>query len=216
MKHNTITIKDPKGDKFDPVDVLHRSYEKSFAFQKVFDTTCDQSRIHQETTSGLAEFVCRENHTSVFAYGATGSGKTYTMLGDRKNPGVIVRVLNDLFRDIGNKSVQMSYMEIYNETIRDLLVRRSKKLPLRAAGRGQVEVAGLTKTRVRTLSDAMHLLAEGTFIFEANSKTFVAVSMSPLLHQPRTSVFKVTTSGFASLVALIFSTRCMASLMAFC
>ena len=97
----------------------------------------------------------------MFAYGATGSGKTYTMLGDRKNPGVIVRVLNDLFRDIGNKSVQMSYMEIYNETIRDLLVRRSKKLPLRAAGRDQVEVAGLTKTRVRTLSDAMHLLAEG-------------------------------------------------------
>ena len=162
MKHNTITIKDPKDDQFDPVDVLHRSYEKHFAFQKVFDTTCDQSRIHQETTSGLAEFVCRGNHASVFAYGATGSGKTYTMLGDRKgNPGVILRVLNDLFRYIGNKSVQMSYMEIYNETIRDLLVRRSKILPLRAAGRGIVEVAGLTKTRVRTLSNAMHLLAEG-------------------------------------------------------
>ena len=55
-----------------------------------------------------------------------------------------------------------------------------------------------------------------TFILEAKSKTFVAISMSPLLHQPRTRVFKVTTLGLASLVALIVSTRCMASSMAFC
>ena len=203
MKHNTITIRDPKDEAYDPVgtfftsqlhlfffgfddklsfistsksfidhlkhtDVLHRSYEKSFAFQKVFDTTCDQSRIHKETTSGLAEFVCRGNHASVFAYGATGSGKTYTLglerpSRNRNEEGVIVRVLNELFgvTGIGSKRVIMSYMEIYNETIRDLLVKRSKKLPLRAAGEGNVEVAGLSTYRIRHLGDAMRLLMEG-------------------------------------------------------
>lgn len=64
---------------------------------------------------------------SVFCYGATGAGKTYTMLGTVENPGVMVLAIKDLFTKIrqrscdGNHVVHLSYLEVYNETVRDLL-----------------------------------------------------------------------------------------------
>ena len=64
---------------------------------------------------------------SVFAYGATGAGKTYTMLGTEDNLGVMGRSVKELFRQIELNSSQreyklkISYIEVYNEIIRDLL-----------------------------------------------------------------------------------------------
>lgn len=64
---------------------------------------------------------------TVFCYGATGAGKTYTMLGTTDNPGVMVLAIKDLFAKIrqrsldGAHSVSLSYLEVYNETVRDLL-----------------------------------------------------------------------------------------------
>lgn len=63
----------------------------------------------------------------MFCYGATGAGKTYTMLGTVENQGVMVLAIKDLFNKIrqrsfdGNHVVHLSYLEVYNETVRDLL-----------------------------------------------------------------------------------------------
>lgn len=63
----------------------------------------------------------------MFAYGATGAGKTYTMLGTEDNLGVMGRSVKELFRQIELNSSQreyklkISYIEVYNEIIRDLL-----------------------------------------------------------------------------------------------
>lgn len=79
------------------------------------------------STSDLVEGVLQGRNGSVFCYGATGAGKTYTMLGTIENPGVMVLAIKDLFSKIrqrsydGDHSVQLSYLEVYNETVRDLL-----------------------------------------------------------------------------------------------
>lgn len=73
------------------------------------------------------EAVLQGRNGSVFCYGATGAGKTYTMLGTVENPGVMVLAIKDLFTKIrqrsydGNHMVHLSYLEVYNETVRDLL-----------------------------------------------------------------------------------------------
>lgn len=73
------------------------------------------------------EAVLQGRNGSVFCYGATGAGKTYTMLGTTENPGVMVLAIKDLFTKVrqrscdGNHTVRLSYLEVYNETVRDLL-----------------------------------------------------------------------------------------------
>lgn len=78
-------------------------------------------------TGDLVEAVLDGRNGSVFCYGATGAGKTYTMLGTVENPGVMVLAIKDLFAKVrqrsldGNHVVHLSYLEVYNETVRDLL-----------------------------------------------------------------------------------------------
>lgn len=78
-------------------------------------------------TGDLVEAVLEGRNGSVFCYGATGAGKTYTMLGTMENPGVMVLAIKDLFAKVrqrsldGNHVVHLSYLEVYNETVRDLL-----------------------------------------------------------------------------------------------
>lgn len=67
-------------------------------------------------------------NASVFAYGATGAGKTYTMLGTEDNPGIMMLSIDELFRAIEEYSTErdyklkVAYVEVYNENIRDLLM----------------------------------------------------------------------------------------------
>lgn len=56
-----------------------------------------QEEVYEETTKNLAQDVLNGYNATVFAYGATGSGKTYTMVGTSSNPGIMVRALNDIF-----------------------------------------------------------------------------------------------------------------------
>ena len=66
-------------------------------------------------------------NASVFAYGATGAGKTYTMLGTEENPGIMMLSVDELFRSIEefqaerDYMLKVSYVEVYNENIKDLL-----------------------------------------------------------------------------------------------
>lgn len=69
----------------------------------------------------------------VFAYGTTGSGKTYTMVGTNETPGNMMLALNDMFDMISQDKerqydIKVSYVEIYNEFIYDLLVPKSKEI----------------------------------------------------------------------------------------
>ncbi|KAL6992016.1 Kinesin-like protein KIN-8A [Sarracenia purpurea var. burkii] len=81
-------------------------------------------------TAELVEAVLEGRSGSVFCYGATGAGKTYTMLGTVESPGVMVLAIKDVFNNIWQRScdrnhvVHLSYLEVYNETVGDLLSPR--------------------------------------------------------------------------------------------
>ncbi|XP_020858326.1 kinesin-like protein KIF19 [Phascolarctos cinereus] len=161
-----VVLMDPMED---PDDILraHRSREKSYLFDVAFDFTATQEMVYQATTKSLIEGVISGYNATVFAYGPTGCGKTYTMLGTDHEPGIYVRTLNDLFCAIEETSndmeyeVSMSYLEIYNEMIRDLLNPSLGYLELREDSKGVIQVAGITEVSTINAKEIMQLLMKG-------------------------------------------------------
>lgn len=108
-----------------------------FFFDYAFDEDVSQEEIYMKTTKFLLQGVIDGYNATVLAYGATGCGKTYTMVGSPDNEGIMVRSLADLFmlKDKGEAEgkeikISVSYVEIYNETILDLMVEKSQSTPL--------------------------------------------------------------------------------------
>ncbi|MEQ2251012.1 Kinesin-like protein kif19 [Ilyodon furcidens] len=161
-----VVLMDPMED---PDDILraNRSREKTYMFDVGFDFSASQEEVYRATTRGLIEGLISGYNATVFAYGPTGCGKTYTMLGTDKEPGIYVRTLNDLFRAIEETSddmlysVSMSYLEIYNEMIRDLLNPSSGFLDLREDSKGVIQVAGITEVSTINAQEIMELLMKG-------------------------------------------------------
>ncbi|KAL3877693.1 hypothetical protein ACJMK2_035359 [Sinanodonta woodiana] len=162
---NMVVLMDPLED---PDDILraNRSREKTFVFDQTFDGNATQEKVYDATTKFLIENVVTGYNATVFAYGATGAGKTYTMLGTDNEPGIMARALNDLFLQMEKSDdmaykVTMSYLEIYNEMIRDLLNPGSGILDLREDSKGGVQVAGLVELKARSTEEVMRLLMQG-------------------------------------------------------
>lgn len=110
-------------------------------------------RAISKSTQALAGF-----NATLFAYGATGCGKTHTVSGSPQDPGVIPRALSALFeRRTEVISFSMSYLEVYNEQIRDLLSSKNASLDLREED-GKVHVARLSKHRLKSVKHAFALL----------------------------------------------------------
>ncbi|XP_022135527.1 kinesin-like protein KIN-8A isoform X2 [Momordica charantia] len=144
---------------------LKRLRGRHFTFDASFPDTTNQQEVYSTTTAELVEAVLQGRNGSVFCYGATGAGKTYTMLGTVENPGVMVLAIKDLFTKIrqrscdGNHAVHLSYIEVYNETVRDLL-SPGRPLVLREDKQGIV-AAGLTQYRAYSTDEVMALLQRG-------------------------------------------------------
>ncbi|XP_014651096.1 PREDICTED: kinesin-like protein KIF19 [Ceratotherium simum simum] len=161
-----VVLMDPGED---PEDTLrtHRSREKTFIFDTVFDQHASQEDVYCATTRHLVEGVISGYNATVFAYGPSGAGKTYTMLGTDTEPGIYLQTLTDLFRAIEETrdnmdySVSMSYLEIYNEVIRDLLNPSSGFLDLREDSRGSIQIAGITEVSTSHAEEIMQLLTKG-------------------------------------------------------
>ncbi|XP_045669310.1 kinesin-like protein KIF19 [Ursus americanus] len=161
-----VVLMDPGED---PEDTLraHRSREKTFIFDTVFDQHASQEDVYRATTQHLVEGVVSGYNATVFAYGPSGAGKTYTMLGMDAEPGIYLQTLTDLFRAIeetrghADCSVSMSYLEIYNEVIRDLLNPSSGFLDLREDSRGSIQIAGIMEVSTSNAQEIMQLLTRG-------------------------------------------------------
>lgn len=105
----------------------------------------------------------------MFAYGATGCGKTHTITGTAQQPGVIFLTMQELFERISDRTddkateVSLSYLEIYNETIRDLLVPGGTKLGLmlREDANQAVSVAGLSSHHPQNVQEVMDMIVRG-------------------------------------------------------
>ncbi|CAH0563687.1 unnamed protein product [Brassicogethes aeneus] len=163
VNKKSIILEDP--EKF---DVLRqkKGVDKQHHFDVVFGEDSSQEDVYNVTTSTLVKDVLNGYNATVFAYGPTGAGKTHTMVGDREHPGIMIRALNDLFEVVKGKedeySVTMSYLEIYNEQIRDLLNPSSGFLELREDSKGKnIQVAGLSEISTTSTDEVMQLLQKG-------------------------------------------------------
>ncbi|OJD30708.1 kinesin family protein [Diplodia corticola] len=152
--------------------------EKSYIFDKSFwsHNESDPHYAHQEDVySSFGEEFLDHNfdgyHTCIFAYGQTGSGKSYTMMGTPEQPGLIPRTCEALFDRIKNEpspnttySVHVSYFEVYNEHVCDLLAHRTNPpvyLKIRESQTDGVYVQGLTDAAVRSHADVERLMKIG-------------------------------------------------------
>ncbi|XP_035757227.1 kinesin-like protein KIF19 [Egretta garzetta] len=161
-----VVLMDPSED---PDDILraNRSREKTFVFDMVFDHRATQEEVYVSTTKSLIGGVISGYNATIFAYGPTGAGKTYTMLGTDCEPGIYICALDDLFKALEATTeemdyrVSMSYLEIYNEVIRDLLNPSSGFLDLREDPRGSIQIAGITEVSTTNAQEIMQLLMKG-------------------------------------------------------
>lgn len=159
----------------DPADVLseekvlgkNRTKEKQYAFDFAFDETATQLEMFKNTTKFLCEGVLNGYNSTVFAYGQTGAGKTYTMLGDQKNPGIMFNTMKEVFKQMKRHqidreyTVRVSFLEIYNENIKDLIMLSNDVLDLREDPIKGVQVAGLSEIEVHTPDEIFELLVYG-------------------------------------------------------
>ncbi|ODQ79190.1 hypothetical protein BABINDRAFT_171951 [Babjeviella inositovora NRRL Y-12698] len=145
-----------------------RIREYRFVFDRLFDEDAAQSDVYETTTKPLLDSVLDGFNATVFAYGATGCGKTHTISGTPDAPGIIFLTMRELFaridarRDTQLVEVSLSYLEIYNETIRDLLNPDEKKLlSLREDVNKRISVTNLSVHAPQTVDEVMHMIMVG-------------------------------------------------------
>jgi kinesin family protein 18/19 len=114
----------------------------------------------------LIDGIMQGYNASVFAYGATGAGKTYTMLGTEDSPGIMMLSIEELFKSIESYTAErdymlkVSYVEVYNENIKDLLQDKSDDnyLELREDAVKGVMVAGVTEIMTTNVEEIDHYI----------------------------------------------------------
>ncbi|KAL0103559.1 hypothetical protein PUN28_017670 [Cardiocondyla obscurior] len=148
-------------------DMLKKQNKQlQFMFDRVFDSASSNVDVFEGSTKSIINNLLDGYNCSVFAYGATGAGKTHTMLGNRDDPGITYRTVAELFSEIERQShhrefnLGVSYLEIYNENVQNLL-HKSGQLHLREDGRCGVIVAGLEPISIQNAEELLSLLAEG-------------------------------------------------------
>ncbi|KAF4036899.1 Kinesin motor domain [Phytophthora infestans] len=145
-----------------------------FSFDHVYDQQCTQSTVYENTAKAVVESSLEGYNATIFAYGQTGTGKTYTMegfnsgSGSVEERGIIPRAIEQIFCHIqANVSarcrflVRASYLQIYNESISDLLKPERSNLTIREDRRRGVFVEGLSEWVVRSPEEIYGLMERG-------------------------------------------------------
>ncbi|BET02482.1 KISc [Nesidiocoris tenuis] len=143
-----------------------------FTFNYVFDENEGQGKVYNDAVKGLIENLFKGYNLTILAYGQTGSGKTFTMgtnYSGQGELGVIPRVLYEIFEQIEARTdysfvVSVSFLELYNEALYDLLTDKPKEqsiVDMREASDG-ICIPGLTEKPVKTADAALSVLVEGS------------------------------------------------------
>ncbi|KAM0718748.1 hypothetical protein Q7P37_005819 [Cladosporium fusiforme] len=151
--------------------VAQKDQSSAFTFDRVFPTNTAQHDVFDYSIRGTVDDVLSGYNGTVFAYGQTGSGKTYTMMGadiaDDGSKGIIPRIVEQIFHSIMSSdgsiefTVKVSYMEIYMEKIRDLLVPQNDNLPVHEDKARGVYVKGLHEFYVGSVGEVYQVLERG-------------------------------------------------------
>ncbi|ETV80836.1 hypothetical protein, variant 1 [Aphanomyces astaci] len=172
LGNKVVVVLDPGNHKDVVGKLRHRSREKRYAFDYVFSPSDGQATVYNNTTKFLIHGILQGFNATVFAYGCTGAGKTYTMLGTPDEPGIMALTLDDLFGHIEASQckvpnlyrVTVSFLEVYNENIRDLLRSdhdQDTYLDLREDPVKGPVVADLSEIVASNAEEVMRLLRRG-------------------------------------------------------
>lgn len=155
-----------------------------FAFDNVFHGIIPNSDVYDKVVHDLVINSIEGFNGTVFAYGMTGSGKTHSMQGTDTDPGIIPLAIDSLFSLISTQPdrdfiVKVSYLEIYNEKLNDLLspATLSEDLKLRDDPKtGEVKPAGLKELTVQHPQDVVSLIKQGDMLRRTSATDFNARS----------------------------------------
>lgn len=151
-----------------------RNSEESirYRFHKFFDEDSTQEKIYHNSVCPLIPLMLQGQNASVFAYGPTGAGKTHTMVGSPDEPGLIPRCAAELFKLIDTHhqdptvpwkyKVLFSYLEIYQEKIKDLLDLNKDDLLIRQDQQQNIFIPNLTEMEIETLGEFMSLFTKAS------------------------------------------------------
>lgn len=154
------------------IEVKNFTFDSSFwSHNEADEHYATQEDVYKSLGEEFLDHNFEGYHTCIFAYGQTGSGKSYTMMGTPEQPGLIPRTCEDLFERIENSqspdisyNVRVSYFEVYNEHVRDLLVPRTDTpyyLKIRESPTDGPYVKDLTEVPVRSFTEIMKYMRKG-------------------------------------------------------
>ena len=164
-KTSEILVKDESGSK------------RTYTFDKVFGEKSTQQQIYDEVAAEIVQSALDGFNGTIFAYGQTGTGKTYTMEGLLDDPGIMPLAFRHIFQNIAHKTLQMqqeeksepqqflvraSYLEIYNDEVRDLLAKDvGAKMDVKEHIEKGFHVKNLVMEKVRNVTEIYNVLAKG-------------------------------------------------------
>jgi len=160
------------------------AFDKSYwSFDKSDPNYAGQDDLHEDLGKPLLDNAFQGYNNCIFAYGQTGSGKSYSMMGYGKEAGVVPKICQDMFERIAQMqakdknvkfTVEVSYLEIYNERVRDLLNPSTKgNLKVREHPSTGPYVEDLAKLVASSFNEIEHLMDEGN-----KARTVAATNMN--------------------------------------
>ncbi|RYP75716.1 hypothetical protein DL771_002203 [Monosporascus sp. 5C6A] len=170
----------------------------TFTFDRVFDMSGRQVDIFDYSIKPTVDDILNGYNGTVFAYGQTGAGKSYTMMGtsieDEEGKGVTPRIIEQIFSSIMSSpptieyTVRVSYMEIYMERIRDLLAPQNDNLPVHEERNRGVYVKGLLEIYVSSVEEVFEVMKRG-----GNARAVAATNMNQESSRSH-SIFVITVT----------------------
>ncbi|PNP80751.1 hypothetical protein FNYG_05879 [Fusarium nygamai] len=183
MKGNQTVVTAPEGKGVKDGGPKAFAFDRSYwSFNKDDPNYAGQSNLFDDLGRPLLDNAFQGYNNCIFAYGQTGSGKSYSMMGYGKEIGIVPLICQDMFRRIDELkkdkttkcTVEVSYLEIYNERVRDLLNPSTKgNLKVREHPSTGPYVEDLAKLAVNEFQEIEHLMDEGN-----KARTVAATNMN--------------------------------------
>ena len=143
---------------------LENNASQQFIFDNVFNSYTSQEFMFDTIAKNNIDWVIQGYNSSIFTYGPTSSGKTFTMFGSKDDLGIIPRTCEYIFKNLNNEyNVKCSFLEIYKEKIRDLLDNKKDKndLKIRQHSTKGIYVQGIKEKLVYNSEDILSSINEG-------------------------------------------------------
>ena len=161
-RKSELVVKNPKNESAEP--------PKTFTFDFTYGQDSSQETIYRDTAYPIVECVLEGYNGTIFAYGQTGTGKTFTMEGCEDPPearGILPRAFEQIFYGVEEHPqtqflICASFLEIYNEEVHDLLSKNSKnKLDIKENSDGVFYVKDLTSIVVKSINEMKEVMEAG-------------------------------------------------------